>query len=127
MAWKIGSEGFLMTLSAYVPDLIEAEIHGMVTAAQNYYGIDKSEIKYWALHPGGKKILNAMQEQLSLTDDDMQYARNIMRRNGNMSSPSVLFVLNEILTTAPVKKGDKIFCIAMGPGLTMETFLVTAS
>ena len=127
MAWKIGSQGFLMTLSAYVPDLIQGEILDMVTVAQNYYGIHTSEIKFWALHPGGKKILNAMQEQLSLTDDDMQYARNVMRRNGNMSSPSVLFVLNEILTTAPVQKGDKIFCIAMGPGLTMETFLITAS
>jgi predicted naringenin-chalcone synthase len=126
MAWKIGSSGFMMTLSAYVPDLIQGEILNMVNAAQNYYGIDKSEIKYWCLHPGGKKILNAMQEQLELSDDDMQYARNVMRRNGNMSSPSVLYVLNEVMTTAPVKKGDKIFCIAMGPGLTMETFLVTA-
>lgn len=127
MAWRIGSQGFLMTLSAYVPDLVQGEILNMVNAAQNHYGISKDEITYWGLHPGGKKILNAMQEQLELSDDDMKYARNVMRRNGNMSSPSVLYVLNEILTTAPVKNGDKIFCIAMGPGLTMETFLVTVS
>lgn len=125
MAWRIGSQGFMMTLSAYVPDLVQGEILSMVNAAQNHYGIKKEEITYWGLHPGGKKILNAMQEQLQLEESDMKYARNVMRRNGNMSSPSVLYVLNEILTTAPIKTGDKIFCIAMGPGLTMETFLVT--
>lgn len=125
MAWKIGSQGFMMTLSAYVPDLVQGEILGMVNAAQKHYGINKEEIKYWGLHPGGKKILNAMQEQLELGEDDMKYARSVMRRNGNMSSPSVLFVFNEIITTASLQKDDKIFCIAMGPGLTMETFLVT--
>lgn len=124
MAWELSHRGFIITLSSYVPDLIEQDIALLVDEAVQHYGLSIKDITHWCTHPGGKKILNAIQKQLSLEKDDLRFSRDILSRFGNMSSPTVLFVLKEILENLDDKPAN-ILGTAFGPGLTMETFLCT--
>lgn len=122
MAWQINTKGFLMHLSSYIPKLIEADIATILSAAKKKCVQDGTEIKYWCIHPGGKKIVDLIQQKLLLTDADTAYSRKILEQYGNMSAPTILFVLKEIME-APLQNGDPIFGVAFGPGLTMETFV----
>lgn len=126
MAWGISSKGFLMTLSGYVPYLIEEDISGLVQEALNKCGIPQQEITHWAIHPGGRKILDTIQQQLHLDENELTHARNVLQRYGNMSSPTILFVLKDIMDQ--LKQGaspGRVFGVAFGPGLTMETFIAS--
>jgi predicted naringenin-chalcone synthase len=88
------------------------------------FGINKEEIKYWALHPGGRAILDSMQKGLELSDESMIPSRIVLKNYGNMSSVSILFVLKEIISTYIITKGEYCCAVAFGPGLTMEVALL---
>ncbi len=122
MAWHISDEGFTMVLTSYVPNLIKEGIKDLTDKLlQN---INLSEIDYYAIHPGGRKILEVIEEELGLTKEDNCHAYEVLRNYGNMSSPTILFVLNSIfknLTAAD--KGKKALSFAFGPGLTLESML----
>jgi len=122
MAWEISSKGFLMTLSSYIPQLIKEDIELLVAAALHKKGLKHQEIPYWCIHPGGKKIVDVIEQKLALTAAQTTFARKVLAENGNMSSPTILFVLKEIMESS-IQSGERIFGIAFGPGLTMETFL----
>jgi predicted naringenin-chalcone synthase len=122
MAWEISSKGFLMTLSSYIPQLIQQDIEVLISGALQKQRLTHQEIPFWCIHPGGKKIVDVIEQKLSLTPSQTHFARKILAENGNMSSPTILFVLKEIMDSS-IKAGEKIFGIAFGPGLTMETFL----
>ncbi len=126
MAWEISSKGFLMTLSGYIPNLVEEDIEGLLDLALEKSGTKKNEITHWCIHPGGRKILDAIQKKLNLSDEDIKLSRESLFNYGNLSSANILFVLKEILDN--LKKGDKIkiFGVAFGPGLTMETLVATS-
>ncbi len=124
MAWELSHRGFIITLSSYIPDLIEQDISALVAEATQHSGLSIKDITHWCIHPGGKKILTAIQKQLGLNIDDMRFSKDILSRYGNMSSPTVLFVLKEILDSLNDAPAN-IFGTAFGPGLTMETFLCT--
>jgi len=123
MAWELSSKGFLMTLSGYVPQLIEEDIAALVDASLEYHHINKNEITHWCIHPGGKKILEVIEQKLSLKKDDLCYSKKILAEYGNMSSPTILFVLKEMWNN--IQRGANIFGVAFGPGLTMETFVAS--
>lgn len=123
MAWNLNSKGFLMTLSSYIPQLIEADIEELIQKALQINELKFSDITHWCVHPGGKRILDVIQRKIKLTDENLQYARRILFENGNMSSPTVLYVLKEIMENI-VDQPATIFGMAFGPGLTMETFTV---
>jgi len=123
MAWQLSSKGFLMTLSGYVPQLIQEDISRLVEAAVENEGLHLSDITHWCMHPGGKRILDLVQKKLDLSNNDLAYSRDILLRYGNMSSPTVLFVLQKIMDNLD-KAPAKILGMAFGPGLTMESFIV---
>jgi len=84
-----------------------------------------SDIKYFAIHPGGKKILKAVENELNISRDQNKHAYEVLKNFGNMSSPTILFVLNELhKTLTPSDQGEYIFCLAFGPGLTLESALL---
>ncbi|HYK46350.1 MAG TPA: type III polyketide synthase [Parafilimonas sp.] len=122
MAWELSHKGFIITLSSFIPDLIEQDIATLVEEAAQHSGLEVKDFTHWCIHPGGKKILNAISEQLHLSDEEMRFSRSILSKYGNMSSPSVLFVLKEIFESINDEPAT-IFGTAFGPGLTMETFL----
>ncbi|MFN2458005.1 MAG: type III polyketide synthase [Chitinophagaceae bacterium] len=119
MAWELSSSGFLMTLSGYVPDLIEEDFGNIVNQALEKEGWNMADISHWCIHPGGKRILESIQKSVGLQRQQLQESYQVLWNYGNMSSVSILFVLKEILQT---KSRKKIFSAAFGPGLTVETF-----
>lgn len=125
MSWKLSSTGFLMTLSGYVPDLVKEDFDSLVNKALLNAGISKSDITHWCIHPGGKKILEAIEKSIALPADSLTHSYKILNDYGNMSSPTILFVLQQIFTELKENEQDKarVFGAAFGPGLTMETFI----
>ena len=127
MSWEISSSGFLMTLSGYIPQLVEEDFNTLVEKALDNAGIRKVDITNWCIHPGGKKILSAIQKSINISEDDLRCSYEVLQDYGNMSSPTILFVLDRIKKELrkSAKKKAKIFGAAFGPGLTMETFLLS--
>jgi alpha-pyrone synthase len=125
MAWHITDTGFEMTLSSYVPELIKGGIKQLTEKLLKNLKSEHTGIDYYAIHPGGRKILEAIESELSISKEDNRHAYKILKDYGNMSSPTVLFVLNSILKE--LKEGDKgksILSFAFGPGLTLESTLL---
>jgi predicted naringenin-chalcone synthase len=125
MAWKIADSGFDIVLSSYVPEAIQSGIAAFLGKLQQQAGMAATPIDYFAIHPGGLKILQACEAALQLTAEDNRFSYAVLKRYGNMSSATVLFVLKEIwqsLTRAD--HGKSIFSCAFGPGLTLESLLL---
>jgi predicted naringenin-chalcone synthase len=96
MAWEISSTGFRMTLSSYIPDLLGADFSTLVARALERAGLGIPDIAHWCIHPGGKRILEAVEEGLALEPGRLGESYGVMRDYGNMSSPTLLFVLQRI-------------------------------
>ena len=128
MAWELSSKGFLMTLTGYIPDLIKEDFNGLVKNALDAAGKTTDDITHWCIHPGGKKILDAIALSMKLDNCALKYSYDILKDYGNMSSPTILFVLKKIMDELEQQKDEvpaTIFAAAFGPGLTMETFTAT--
>ncbi|MGE5432689.1 MAG: type III polyketide synthase [Syntrophomonadaceae bacterium] len=121
MGWKIGDFGFEMMLSSELPNIILREAVPALLKIIDEMGLSRNSIKYWALHPGGRAILDAMQTGIGLSDGEMAASRAVLNNYGNMSSASILFVMKELLEKENFEKGDILLAVAFGPGLTMET------
>ena len=126
MAWELSSKGFLMTLSSYVADLVEENFLALTNNALKTANINKEEITHWCIHPGGKKILEAVHKSLEFTNGQLQNSYDVLKNYGNMSSPTVLFVLKKIMNEMKQGKTINVFGAAFGPGLTMESFILSA-
>jgi predicted naringenin-chalcone synthase len=120
MGWKIGNTGFEMMLSSELPRIILEEAVPVLHGIMKHLGIEVRMIHHWVLHPGGRAILDSLQTGLQLSDEDMLPSREVLRKYGNMSSPSILFVMKELLATQKVLKDEYVCAVAFGPGLTME-------
>ncbi len=125
MAWELSSSGFLMTLSGYIPDLIEEEFEELAGRALQKTKLSKDSVTHWCIHPGGKKVLEAIHKSLHLTNGELDKSYEILKEYGNMSSATIFFVLDKIMHTLNYKKPNTILGAAFGPGLTMETFIAT--
>jgi len=128
MAWELSSKGFLMTLTGYVPELIKEDFKGLVDKALDSSQLNQDAVSHWCIHPGGKKILESISASLGITNEALKYSYEVLNDYGNMSSPTILFVLKKILDECKQqepKHSPLIFAAAFGPGLTMETFTAT--
>ncbi len=124
MAFHLGDNGFQMRLSAYVPQVLAANVEVFIDQLLARNGLRRGDIQHWGIHPGGRKILDSIQERLGLGEAEMAPARRVLRDYGNMSSPTILFVLNEIIQHEQPAPGDFGVLMAFGPGLTMEAALL---
>ncbi len=111
MAWEITPNHFLMRLSSYVPELIQNHIEHFTTK------IAAHAVAHHAVHPGGRKILEAYQKTMGLQKEQLAESYETLEEYGNMSSPTILFVLKRFLDRP---RTGKIFASGFGPGLTME-------
>ncbi|GAB5080448.1 type III polyketide synthase [Arthrobacter sp. AD-310] len=140
MAWNIGDNGFEMVLGNYVPHIIDDHIVGalqpLLDRDPELAALPYASIQHWGIHPGGRSILDKVESRLGLTRAQLVPAREVLRNYGNMSSATVLFVLKHILEqgsgeqdSAPETHGSagsgRICSMAFGPGLTVETALMT--
>lgn len=126
MVWEMSSTGFQMTLSGYIPELIGEDFDHFVNEALQKKGLAKEDITHWCIHPGGKRILEAIHTSLGFSNGQFQHSYEILREYGNISSATVLFVLDRIRKTLNKEQSNYIFGAAFGPGLTMETFILSA-
>jgi predicted naringenin-chalcone synthase len=125
MAWNVGDVGFQMRLSSYIPDLIRVEITKLIDALLAKLSIERNDIPFFALHPGGVKILQTIESKLSLSKSEIEDSYSVLRNYGNMSSATVVFVLNEILKKiVPVHNNNNVLSMGFGPGLTLECMLL---
>lgn len=124
MAWTLGNQGFDITLSSYVPKIIGANINGIVDSILTESGRTTSDINTWAIHPGGKTIVDKIQNSLGLEDSQIEPSRNVLRQYGNMSSVTILFVFKEIMDRKSDCDKEQICAMAFGPGLTIETAIL---
>ena len=121
MAWTIGDEGFNMVLSTYVPHILEANIGAVVDPFLAESGLNRADVAHWAVHPGGRAILDKVESALGLEADRLEASRRTLKDYGNMSSATILFVLKEVLAAASA--GEHVYATAFGPGLTVESGL----
>ncbi|MFA5328706.1 MAG: type III polyketide synthase [Prolixibacteraceae bacterium] len=124
MAWNITPTNFEMVLDAKVPDFIGEEVEGIVSNAARKLSFEPGNIAKWAVHPGGKKILDMVGKQMQLTETDLKASYKVLANYGNMSSPTILFVLKEILESG-IQQDETVFAIGFGPGIGIETALLT--
>jgi len=120
MTWNITSTAFKMFLSADVVTAIKSNIHEVV---DGFLGSNRSQIDFWAIHPGGVKIIDAVKESLHLDNRQVEDSMNVLQDYGNMSSPTILFILSNMLEKMKAeefKKSKKVFACAFGTGLNVE-------
>ncbi|RSK37703.1 type III polyketide synthase [Hymenobacter metallilatus] len=126
MAWHINNFGFEMTLSSYVPRMIQQGIGQLTQRLLADLPVQLTDIRAFAIHPGGRKILESIEQALGLTAHDNRFAYQVLRNYGNMSSATVLYVLRDLLRTlTPADADAPVLSFAFGPGLTLEAMLLT--
>lgn len=121
MTWKIGDNGFSMTLSPSVPKLIEDHLGGFLRTWMSRRHLNLDEIKGWAIHPGGSRIVDSVQHSLQLNDEALRISRTILENHGNMSSATLLFILNMLEKEGTPKPW---LMLGFGPGLEIEVALI---
>lgn len=124
MAWKIIDTGFEMRLSAYVPKLLSGAAEEAVATLRDQLQVAPADIQQYALHPGGRSILEALEKALDIPKEQNAAAYEVLGKYGNMSSATVLFVLKETLANLQLEaEGEYVLSMAFGPGLTLESAL----
>jgi predicted naringenin-chalcone synthase len=113
-----------LILSSDLPKIISNEAVPALINILHNRGIDPKSVKYWALHPGGRAILDSLQNGLNLSVDKMRASRHVLKKYGNLSSASILYVLKELMSSGNISKDELCCAVAFGPGLTMEVALL---
>ncbi|MDZ7683011.1 MAG: 3-oxoacyl-[acyl-carrier-protein] synthase III C-terminal domain-containing protein [Fodinibius sp.] len=89
------------------------------------YKLTAADINHWAIHPGGRAILDKVEQSFALRDEQIASPRNVLANYGNMSSATILFVLADLLQRRPSSDPERVLAMAFGPGLTIESGLLT--
>jgi predicted naringenin-chalcone synthase len=125
MTWDVTDQGFRMGLSPRVPAVLATHVRGLVDQVLARHGRTVADVDGWAVHPGGPKILDVVQERLDLPDTALAESRSVLSAHGNCSSPTVLLVL-DALRRRPVPPRSTVM-LAFGPGLTLYVTLLEGS
>jgi predicted naringenin-chalcone synthase len=123
ITWRIRELGFDMHLSGQVPTELRHALVGMGTQITG--GKEPASIDLWAVHPGGRTILDAVEKGLDLHSDALTDSRAVLARYGNMSSATVMFVFEQVMNHA--QAGQRGCAMSFGPGVTAETMLFHAA
>jgi alkylresorcinol/alkylpyrone synthase len=120
MGWALVETGLKVQLSKSVPTIVQEEFRPNLEDACASLGLDFDELKHFVLHPGGSKVLDAFEQVLGLEPGGLTTSRDVLRDCGNMSSVTVLFILERFLENREFAKGDLGVLSAMGPGFSAE-------
>ena len=127
MTWDVTDLGFRMGLSPRVPAVLARHVPGVVDGLLAAHGLDRSDVDGWAVHPGGRRILEVVQRRLELPAGALDASYGVLRDHGNCSSPTVLLVLERLRSAGAVRSGRHAVAMAFGPGLTLYAALLRAS
>jgi predicted naringenin-chalcone synthase len=120
MNWTVGNTGFLMGLSPKVPDVVIEHLPSYLQTFLNQHSLTQSDLDFWAIHPGGRRIVDKIQSACQLSDRLVADSYEILRAYGNMSSPTILFILKRILDKHQDFDFQNGIALAFGPGLSIE-------
>lgn len=126
MGWDVGATGLKIVLDSKVPQMVTRYVGGDVAAFLADHGLGQADIEWYVAHPGGPKVLEAMQETLGVPREALQVTWDSLAAIGNLSSSSVLHVLADTLATRPPRPGSYGLMLAMGPGFCSELVLLRA-
>lgn len=124
MGWDVGSHGFRIVLDPGVPEIVEGHLHADIEEFLSSQKLGLKDISSWVSHPGGPKVLQAIQKALRITEEDLILSWQQLANTGNLSSSSVLFILRETIHTRRPAKGSLGIMMAMGPGFCAEMLLL---
>jgi alkylresorcinol/alkylpyrone synthase len=124
MGWKVGSSGFQLVMSRDVPRMADAHLGGEVDRFLADHGLTTADISTWICHPGGPKVMDAIENAIGLPPVALTHSRQSMREHGNVSSVSVLDVLGRTIARPPAA-GELGVMLAMGPGFSFELLLLS--
>jgi alkylresorcinol/alkylpyrone synthase len=124
MGWNISEKGFRIVLSPDVPKVVHENLGRDVDEFLAEHGMTRAQVGSWIMHTGGPKVLQATAEALGLQNGELDLSWEALRREGNLSSASVLVVLDEIMTRRRPQPGTRSVLAAMGPGFCAELLLL---
>ncbi|MFC8503274.1 type III polyketide synthase [Pedococcus sp. NPDC057267] len=126
MGWDVGATGLRIVLGVEVPELVRSHLRADVDGFLADHGLTRADVGFWVAHPGGPKVLEAMEDALEVADDALGVTWRSLDRIGNLSSASVLHVLADTLRERPPAPGSYGMLMAMGPGFCLEMVLLRA-
>jgi alkylresorcinol/alkylpyrone synthase len=124
MGWNVSESGFRVILSARVPEMARERLAPDIRRFLEAHGLEPAAIARWIAHPGGPKVLNALQEALELGPGALDASWRVLGEVGNLSSASVLFILREVLDGPAPPQGARGLLFAMGPAFCSELVLL---
>ncbi|HTU29464.1 MAG TPA: 3-oxoacyl-[acyl-carrier-protein] synthase III C-terminal domain-containing protein [Solirubrobacteraceae bacterium] len=116
--------GIHITLTTRMPHVVAGAVSRPVSALLQRNRLARADVNWWALHPGGRRVIDRVAETLALPDASVQRSREVLRTSGNTAGPAVLFVLEEMGKTMPLEPGEYGVMLAFGPGATVWTMLL---
>ncbi len=122
MSWRVGNTGFEMLLSSHVAKSIKGKIAEVTRSLLDKAKFSFKDVSRFAIHPGGRRILEVCEEALELPEEFLEHSYHVLKKFGNMSSATILFILQQQLQEA--QKGQKLMGFAFGPGLTFESMIL---
>jgi alkylresorcinol/alkylpyrone synthase len=123
MGWDIVDSGFKVLFSKDIPTIVKDYVEKNVTELLSQHNLTVDDIKHYVTHPGGAKVISAYEESLGLTNGKLDFSRKVLKEHGNMSSPSVLYVLKEFLNHSAYGKDEHGLISSLGPGFSSELIL----
>ncbi|MGI8439612.1 MAG: 3-oxoacyl-[acyl-carrier-protein] synthase III C-terminal domain-containing protein, partial [Thermoleophilaceae bacterium] len=124
MTWEVTDHGFRMGLSPLIPEVLERHVVGVMDELLTRHGVEVHDVAGWAVHPGGPRILDVIEERLELDPGALAESHATLRDYGNCSSATVILVLQRILAERDLADGDHVVFMAFGPGLTLYAALL---
>ncbi len=123
MGWEVEDNGLKVIFSKDIPTIVHNSVRPNIDEIAAHNGLRLQDIKHYILHPGGPKVISAYEEALGLTHDELRFTRKVLSEHGNMSSPTVLYVLKEFLDSKEYGTGEYGLISALGPGFSSELIL----
>ncbi|MBI3026385.1 MAG: type III polyketide synthase [Candidatus Tectomicrobia bacterium] len=124
MGFHLSNSGFRIILSREIPAAVRARVRPVVEDFLRDHGLALPQVRHLIFHPGGKRILEVYNQELGLPEESLRFSMKMLREHGNVSSSSVLIILDEILRCGEAEAGDAGLLLAMGPGFTIEQLLL---
>jgi len=123
MGWEVLDDGFKAIFSKDIPSIVRERVRGNIEELVSGGGLSLDDLKHFIVHPGGPKVLSEYERALGLEDGSFEYSRKVLREHGNMSSPTVLYVLREFMDCGRPNGGEYGIVSALGPGFSSELLL----
>jgi len=127
MGWNIDERGFHVVMKREIPSAVQEWVKPALVAFLREQGLTLKDVDHWLPHPGGGKVLDAIESALGLNANALETSRAVLREHGNMSSPTCLFVLRRLLDAAAFAPGERAVLFALGPGFSGEMLLLSAT